>query len=213
MSRILIYGASGHGKVVADAARLAGHEVLGFVDDDPSKRGLRLLGLEVRAVGLDEIEALCRREGLALAPGVGSNRARLEICEAAWARGLEIAGVVHPSAVLAATAALGRGVVVFAGVVVNPDSIVEDGVILNTACSVDHDNRIGRFAHLSPGVRLGGTVSVGEGTHVGIGASVRNNVTLGAWSIVGAGAAVVGDLPAGVVAFGVPARVQRKVSP
>jgi sugar O-acyltransferase (sialic acid O-acetyltransferase NeuD family) len=204
--RVLVYGASGHGKVVADAALAAGLEVVGFCDDDPARRGLVLLGREVLAIGVDEVVALCKRDHLALALGVGSNRARMKLFEAIEASGLEVVTVIHPAAVIAPYVMVKKGAVVFAGVVVNPDSTIEEGAILNTSCSVDHDNHIGRFAHLSPGVHLGGTVNVGEGTHVGIGASVRNNLTIGEWCMIGAGSAVVKDVPDGALVAGVPAR-------
>jgi len=207
MTKIVVYGASGHGKVVAEAARVAGIEVYGFCDDDPEKRGMKLLNSVVNAVGIEEVEELCKTHDLRVAFGVGENAGRRRLFERVMSRGIGIATVIHPSAIVAPSAQIGRGVVVFGGVVVNADAIIEDGVILNTACSVDHDNHIGSFAHLSPGAHLGGTVIVGDETHVGIGACVRNNVSIGSRCVIGAGASVVGDIPDGVVAIGVPARI------
>lgn len=205
--RLLLFGASGHGRVVADAARAAGWEIAGWGDDDPARHGLELEGVSVVAIGVEEAAAWARAHGARLVVSIGDNRARSRLFEALLAAGAEPATVVHPAAVLSPAAALGPGTVVFAGAVVNPGARLGRNVIVNTAASVDHDAAIGDHAHLSPGVHLGGTVTVGEGAHLGVGVSVRNNVSIGAWTVVGVGAAVVGDLPAGVVAYGVPARV------
>jgi sugar O-acyltransferase (sialic acid O-acetyltransferase NeuD family) len=213
MKKLLVMGASGHGKVVADAALAASFDVIAFADEDPAKRGLRLLGIEVRAIGLEETIRLCRESEAEPVVAIGSNAARRRVFLALRDSGLEPATIVHPAATVAPSASLGAGTVVFAGVVVNPDTTVGENVILNTGATIDHDNHIGSHAHISPGAHLGGTVTVGEGTHVGIGSTIKNNVAVGAWSVIGAGSAVVRDVPDGVVAYGVPARVTRPNQP
>jgi sugar O-acyltransferase (sialic acid O-acetyltransferase NeuD family) len=209
--RLLLYGASGHGRVVADAARAAGWELAGWCDDDPARRGKTLEGVPVVASGIAEAARWAQANGCAVVVSIGDNAVRRRLFEALAVVGCELATVVHPQAVIAPSATLGSGTVAFAGVVVNPDARIGRNVILNTGTTVDHDGQIGDHAHLSPGVHLGGTVTVGEGAHLGVGVSVRNNVAIGAWTTVGVGAAVVGDLPAGVVAYGVPARVVRRM--
>jgi sugar O-acyltransferase (sialic acid O-acetyltransferase NeuD family) len=208
--RLLLFGASGHGRVVADAARAAGWEIAGWADDDASRRGQELDGAPVVATGVAEAAAWARERGAHVVVSIGDNRARARLFEALLAAGADLATVVHPAAVVSPSATLGSGTVVFAGAVINPGTTIGRNVIVNTSVSVDHDNWIGDHAHLSPGVHLGGTVSVGEGAHLGVGVSVRNNLSIGAWTLVGVGAAVVADLPANVVAYGVPARVVRE---
>ncbi len=207
--RLFVYGAGGHAKVVADAAVSMGYRVLGFLDADPSKAGLRVLGLPVLLADVAEAIVACRDQGSEVVVAVGANATRKRIFETLRTAAVPIATILHARAIVASSAVVGEGTVVFAGVVVNPETHVGCNVILNTSSSVDHDNRIGHHAHLSPGVRTGGTVTVGEGTHVGIGASIRNNIEIGAWSVVGAGSVVVKDLPDAVVAYGVPARIVR----
>jgi acetyltransferase EpsM len=207
--RLLVYGAGGHAKVVADAAISMGYRVMGFLDADPSKVGLRVLGLPVLLADAGEAVAVCRDKDAEVVVAVGANAARMRVFETLRSASVPIATIIHARAVVAGSAVVGEGTVVFAGVVVNPETRVGRNVILNTSASVDHDNRIGDHAHLSPGVHTGGTVTVGEGTHVGIGASIRNNIEIGAWSVVGAGSVVVKDLPDSVVAYGVPARIVR----
>ena len=207
--KLVIFGASGHGKVVSDAARRASWMVLGFGDDDAAKIGLKVCGCPVIAGSLSETVRVARGSAADIVVAVGNNEARRRIHENLVAQGVPLATVIHPDAVISETASIGAGSVVFAGVIVNADARVGDNVILNTGAIIEHDNVIGDHAHISPGATLGGTVSVGEETHVGIGATIKNNLSIGARSIVGAGAVVVANIPDDVVAYGCPARVKR----
>jgi sugar O-acyltransferase (sialic acid O-acetyltransferase NeuD family) len=204
--RLIVYGASSHGRVVADAARAARWDVLGWADDDPLRRDEQIAGAKVVAIGVDEAQRFARAREAQLAVAVGRNLERRRLCEALGAAGARLATVVHPSATRSATATFGAGTVVLAGAVVGCDAVIGRGVILNTGATVDHDCRIGDWCHLSPGVHLGGGVAIGEGTHLGIGVAVRNDLEIGSWSLVGVGAAVVGAIGDRVVALGVPAR-------
>lgn len=208
---LVIYGSGGHGKVVADAALCAGWHVLGFADDDPGKRDALVLGLPVVAIGFDSTIAYCRAQNSHAVIALGDNRVRQRVFDAACRAQVEMATIIHPSAVISPSAAIGHGSVVFAHAVVNPASTIGCNVIINTGATIDHDNVIGDHAHVAPGAHTGGTVQLGAGAMLGVGASVRNHVSIGEWSIIGIGAAVVADIPARVVAFGNPARVQRRI--
>jgi sugar O-acyltransferase (sialic acid O-acetyltransferase NeuD family) len=201
---LYIYGASGHGKVVADAA-LASHRfaVRGFLDDDPSRHGKVLLGLAVEG-GIEAIDGQQGRVGVAL--GVGSNAARLAVLSRLTAAGHTVVTVVHPSAVLASGVTLGDGTFVAPLAVVHTDARLGRACIVNTGAVVEHDNVLGDGVHLSPNAALGGNVTLGDRVHVGLGAVVLPGVTVGARSVVGAGAAVVEDVPEGATVAGVPAR-------
>lgn len=207
----LIVGAGGHGQVVADillqVRRKQGREAtaaesVGFVDGDSTLVGERLLGLPVVGT-LDDLRKLSVESHVV---AIGDNRVRARVSRALLEWNSKFLSVVHPSAVVASSAEVGEGIVICAGVVVNPLAELSDGVILNTACTVDHHARVGPFAHIAPGAHLGGNVTVGEGALVGIGASIVPGVTVGAWAVIGAGAAVSRDVEAGVVVVGVPAR-------
>jgi sugar O-acyltransferase (sialic acid O-acetyltransferase NeuD family) len=210
--RLVIIGAGGHAKVAADIARLSGLLIEGFLDDvAPGRKGEPFCGAAV--LGGTEMLADLKVRGVATAfVAVGDNVARLRLAGVVRERGLRMARLIHPAAIVAAGAVVGEGVLVAAGAVVNPDARVEACAIVNTSASVDHDCVIDEGAHVGPGVRLGGTARVGRGAWVGIGASVNDGVSIGAGSVIGAGAVVLRDVPAGVVAYGVPARVMRAVS-
>lgn len=207
--RLVVLGAGGHGKVVADAARAGGAQVLAFADSDTARLGSEVLGLPVIDGQIDELCRYCEHEGAEVVVAIGQNRGRRSAFEALCSRGLRLATVVHPSAVLASDVTVGAGVVIFAGAVINVSSQIGDNAIVNTGARLDHDNVLGAHAHVSPGVCTGGEVRIGEGTHLGVGVNVRNGLCIGAWTVVGVGAAVVSDLPDRVVAYGVPARIIR----
>lgn len=206
---LIVYGASGHGKVLIDAAFAQGWDVIGLADQDEDKRGADVLGVSVIACSPEETVEVARKREAYVVLGIGDNATRRRILCELVAAGTEIGSIVHPSVVVARGVDIGAGTVVLAGAVLNPDAVIGRNCIVNTGATVDHDNRLGDHTHLSPGVHLGGTVHVGEGTHVGVGATVRNNITIGAWTVVGAGSVVIRDLPDRVVAYGCPARIGR----
>ncbi len=204
---MLILGAGGHAQVVADIllrAYDAGGESkpIGFLDDDPTLSGMNILDLDV----LGTISDLDRVGHDAVIVAIGDNRIRARIYHWATSRAERLVNAIHPSAILAPDVRIGQGVMICAGVVVNPVTVLGDNVILNTGCTVDHHNEIGPHAHLGPGVHTGGNVRVGKGAFVGIGSAIIPGRSIGDWSIVGGGAAVVRDIPPSTSAVGVPAR-------
>lgn len=113
---------------------------------------------------------------------------------------------IHPKAVIADDVTIGAGTVVMANSVINTGSRIGEHCIINTAATVDHDNCIEDFVHLSPGVHLAGTVSVGEGTWFGIGSVANNNISVCAGCTIGAGAVLIKSVSEEGVYVGVPAR-------
>ncbi len=208
MRRIAIVGAGGHGKIVCDAIIAAAMgDLIGFVDDDPDRLGVRVLGLPV----LGSLDRVGGPADVVLAMGIGDNAARRRVFEWVRALGFTVVTVQHPAAIVARECVVGDGAVLLARVTVNAGTRVGENAILNTACSVDHDCEIGAHAHVAPGSTLTGNVVIGEGTLVGAGCVAIPGIRIGAGSIVGAGSVVVTDLPPGCVARGVPARVMRAV--
>ena len=205
-ARLVLWGASGHAAVVAEAARLVGdYEVVGCLDDvNPTAR--RVPAGDV--LGGSEILPELRRKGLShVAIAIGDNRVRARLGAEAEALGFVLATVVHPRAVCSSAATLGPGCVLAAGAVVNSGAVLGRLCIVNTGATVDHDCVLEDAVHVCPGATIAGHVHIGAGAQVGVGASVRDRVRIGARAMIGVGAAVVGDLPEQCVAFGVPARV------
>lgn len=203
---LYVFGAGGHGKVVAEAARFRFDcDLRAFLDDDEERWGTKWDGLPVLG-GRGHIASLDPDALVAL--GVGGNALRAEVAEETLDLGRTLATVVHPSAVVASGVALGPGTYVGPLAVVHTDAHVGRGCIVNSAAVVEHDCRIGDWVHVSPGAALGGGVRIGEGAHVALGAIVLPGLVLGPWATLGAGAVMVHSMPDHATAVGVPARVR-----
>lgn len=207
--RVIVIGAGGHARVVLDILdHLPGVEVFGLVDDDPARRDSLVHGRPV----IGDSGILCRLAGEgvdAAVVAVGDNQRRERLCGLARASGIPLLDAAcHFSAVVSRHASLGAGTVVMPNAVVNAGARVGTGAVINTAAVVEHDCEVGDFSHIAPGARLGGAVRVGRGALVGIGATALPGVRIGDGATVGAATLVRGDIPAGAVACGVPARLQ-----
>jgi sugar O-acyltransferase (sialic acid O-acetyltransferase NeuD family) len=215
MDAIVIVGASGHGKVVADIVEQAGQaRIAGFLDRD-KPAGSEFFGLPVLGTEA-ELPRLVRElnlAGMLVAIGDNWSRARVAGELARLAPGLPFAAAVHPAARLARGAEVGPGTVVMAGAVLNSDCRVGAHCIVNTGASLDHDGMMGDFSSLAPGAALGGNVRVGAYSAVSIGACVAHGLKVGEHAVVGAGAVVLSDVPDLCVAYGSPARKIRDRQP
>ena len=196
--RLIIIGASGHGKVVADIARLNGYENIVFLDDNKEVKecgGYPVIGDSSAAPDGEIFVA------------VGNATIRKMLMERYSDRVMPV--LIHPNAVIAKDVKIGAGTVVMAGAVINPDTVIGAGCIINTCSSVDHVCNVGDFVHVAVGAHLCGTVNVGESTWIGAGATVSNNVNICGNCMIGAGAVVVKDIMEEGTYVGVPARLSK----
>ena len=188
--RLIIIGASGHGKVVADIAlKMNKWKEIAFLDDDEQLKSA--LGFDVIGKSQDVINYIDNSD---IVVGIGKNEIRQKIQSEIEGMGACIPVLIHPNAVIAEEVEFGAGAVVMAGVVINCSTSIGKGCIINTSASVDHDNVIEDFVHVSPGVRLAGTVNVGYKTWIGMGSLITNNVSIISNSIVGAGSIVLKNI-------------------
>ena len=201
MNRLIIIGASGHGKVVADIAILNGYKEIVFLDNNPDIlvcEGFRVAGPDSMAAELDGD----------LFIAVGNGKVRKRLIDMNGYRHFPI--LVHPDAVIAKGATIGDGTVIMAGTVINPGVKIGRGCIINTCASVDHDCEIGDFVHIAVGSHLSGTVKIGDETWVGAGATVSNNVNICGGCMIGAGALVIKSITESGTYVGVPAQKDEK---
>ena len=200
--KLIIIGASGHGKVVADIAiKMNKWQSIAFLDDDESIK--TSMGLEVIGRTAD---AFTYKDEADFFVAIGSNTTREKIQEKLIEQGINVICLIHPSAVIDTNVEIGFGSVVMAGVVINSSSRIGNGCIINTSSSLDHDNVIEDYVHISPGVRAAGSVRVGKGSWIGIGSVISNNVNICSGCKVGAGAVVVKDIAEPGTYVGVPVR-------
>lgn len=195
LNRLVIIGASGHGKVIADIAILNGYKDIVFLDDDENIKscaGFPVVGQVTNAIGMtgDKIVAI----------GNAATRERIQ------AKLDNVVTLIHPNAVISKRVKIGKGSVVVAGAVINSDSVIGDGVIINTGASLDHDCVIENFVHVSVGAHVAGTVVIGKRAWVGAGAVVINNLNICGDCMIGAGAVVVKDISIPGTYVGVPAK-------
>lgn len=193
---ICVLGSGGHAKVVISTLRALGYHNIVAFDDDASRHGERVLDVPIRG-------AIHEAKGPAVI-AIGSNLVRQKLS----ALPLDWMTLVHPAAAVDESVRVSVGSVIFAGAVIQPDTVIGRHAVVNTRASVDHDGVIGDFAFVAPGATLAGTVRIGARSFVGTGASVIPNVTIGADVVVGAGAVVVGDLLEPGTYVGCPARLR-----
>lgn len=200
---IYLYGAGGHSNVIREVLEGSGFAIKGAFDDKPEQAKLR--GIKVE----DGVRILGQNFAKLDAPmiiSVGSNLRRSELVALLNA---EYGLAIHGSAIISHTATIGAGSVMLHGAIVQAGAKIGSHVLVNTAASIDHDNIIEDYAHISPHATLCGHVHVGEGTHIGAGAVVIPCVRIGKWCKIGAGAVVIRDVPDFSTAVGNPARVIR----
>lgn len=191
---MIIYGASGHGKVIADILKKSGQSDIVFWDDN----------INARVDGYKVHKPLLFYDKERVVIAIGHNLVRKEIVNS---NDFSYATAIHPNAIIAEKVNIKEGSVVMAGAIVNPDTSIGKHCILNTSCSIDHDCQIEDFVHISPNVTLSGGVKVGEGSWIGAGATIIQGVSIGKWAIVGAGAVILKDVPDNSVVVGNPGRV------
>jgi sugar O-acyltransferase (sialic acid O-acetyltransferase NeuD family) len=209
--KLLVIGSSGHASVLVDAIELAGvYDVAGYLDDTleqgTDRRGYPVLG------GLNDAASVCGDQLIeSVVIAIGDNWWRRKVfCDLAQkCPHLGFPVIKHPSALVAASAEVGKGTAILAGSHVGPGSRVGVFCIINTSSSIDHDCTMHNFASIAPGVFTGGLVKIGECSAIGVGANISDRISIGSHAVVGTGAVVVRDIPDLVVAYGNPARVQR----
>jgi sugar O-acyltransferase (sialic acid O-acetyltransferase NeuD family) len=208
MKGLLIAGAGGHGKVVAEAALASGRwERIAFVDDRHAQLS-DILGYPVLG-GIDDASRF-RAEYADAVVAIGNAPVRLQVMDHLKSEGFGLPMVIHPSAWVSPSAVLGEGTVVFAMAAINACTVIGRGGIVNTGATVDHDCRIGEGVHVCPGAHVAGDVVLGDAVWVGIGASVVHGLRIASDVVIGAGAAVVSDVENGVTVAGVPAKVIKR---
>ncbi|HPU35697.1 MAG TPA: NeuD/PglB/VioB family sugar acetyltransferase [Bacillota bacterium] len=209
---VVIAGAGGHGRVVADALQVAcaDKHFLGFVDDNQELRGQKAGGFPVLGSIADIPELYREHPALLAVLAIGDNSVRETVAKKLSSSKVKFAKIIHPGATIAGDVTIGQGTVVLAGAVINSGAKIGSHVIINTSAVIEHDCIVKDYAHISPGAKLGGGVKIEEGAQIGIGAVVLPGRKVGSRALVGAGAVVVKDIPANVVAMGIPARVAGK---
>jgi sugar O-acyltransferase (sialic acid O-acetyltransferase NeuD family) len=214
MNRLLICGAGGHAKAVADVVLRQGeYEIAGFLDENhPERAGTSYCGAPI-IVSADAARVLLD-EGVSHAHiAVGESRARLRLAERAREWGFALARVIHPTSSIGRDASIGAGSFVGAGTILGAEARLGENVILNDASGLGHDAVLEDGVSVGPRVWIAGAARIGRGAWVAMGAAVREGVCVGRGAVIGAGALVLRDVPERVVVFGLPGKAVRELPP
>lgn len=207
MKGLLIAGAGGHGKVVADAANaMKCWDMISFLDDHVGAE--KVLDFPVLGGFNDAASLLADFPDIVVA--VGDNVKRVTLINKFSQLGFNLPAVIHPSAVISPFSTIGLGTVIFAQTAVNPGASLGKGCIINTGATVDHDCAVDEGVHLSPGVHLAGEVKIGKNTWVGTGSSIIQQVSVGENVIIGAGSVIIKPVENNVTVAGVPGKVIKR---
>jgi sugar O-acyltransferase (sialic acid O-acetyltransferase NeuD family) len=201
-NKLLIIGASGHGRVVADIAiKMNRWQEIAFMDDDENIQSPMLIEI----IGKSN-DAFSYINDYDIFVAIGNNKTREKIQTQLEMAGANIPTLIHPNVIIGEKVEVGIGTVVMAGVVINCCSTIGVGCIVNTGAVIDHDNVIEDYVHISPGAQLAGTVHVSRGTWIGVGAVVSNNINITGDCVVGAGSVVIKNINESGIYVGVPAK-------
>lgn len=200
--KVIVIGASGHAKVIADIVLKSGDELIGFLDDNTALPSI--------IIGYPYLGAISNykkfMDECCFVIGIGNNKIRKRISESmnvCWYT------AIHPSAQIAIDTQIGEGTVVMANAIINTSAVIGKHCIINTGAVIEHDNVIGDYVHISPNATLCGTVIVDDLVHIGAGATLKNNISVCSSSIFGAGTVVVSDINENGIYCGIPAKKMR----
>ena len=170
---VIIIGAGGHAKVIADIiCENKEDNLIGFLDDDIELQGKNIY-LDKKVIGTTKDIEKYKDNYFII--GIGNNETRKKIAEKynlKWYR------TAHPKAIFSKDIEIGEGTIIMPGAIINPGAKIGKHCIINTGAIIEHDNKIEDFVHISPNATLCGTVKVGELTHIGAGAIVKNNIEI-----------------------------------
>ncbi len=197
MKSIYIYGASGHGLVVADIAKICGYNDIIFIDDG-----------ENDYPNFDDIK---KKNYIPIALGIGSNFIREKLLKKVLYNDFKVVTLIHPSAIVSSSVTIDIGTVIMPNVIINSMSKIGKGCILNSGAIIEHENIIEDFVHISPNVALAGNVKIEQFTHIGIGTSIIQGITIGKDCTIGAGSIVVKNITNNKKAYGNPCKVVKEI--
>ena len=205
-NNVVIIGAGGHAKVIADIIIKSGDNLLGFLDDN-IKKGTNIVG-EYKVIGdfNDRFSIGALNNNTEFIIGLGDNNKREEIAKTP---NFKFYTAIHPSAQIAIDVVIDEGTVIMANSVINPSAKIGKHCIINTGAIIEHDNILEDYVHVSPNATLCGTVSIGKLTHIGAGAVIKNNIRVCENCIIGAGTVVIKNIEKEGTYVGVPASIMK----
>ena len=185
--RVIILGAGGHAKVIAEIINKSNDLLIGFLDDNEDIQD-KTIYQDKKVIG--KINDYTKYQDVEFIIGIGNNQTRKKLSNL----DLNWYTAIHPNTVIASDVTINEGTVIMPGVIINPGTTIGKHCIINTSSSIDHDNIIEDYVHISPGSHLAGTVTVKECTWICTGVTIINNITIESNNIIGAGSVVIKNI-------------------
>lgn len=202
---LILVGGGGHCKSVIDVAESAGYTILGILDR-PEEVGKYVFGYEVIGTDDDMAKYADKAVFVVTVGQIKSPDLRIKLHKMLAEANCEQATIIAPTAYVSKYATIGEGTVIMHNAFVNAGANIGKGCIINTSAIVEHEAIVGDYCHISTGATINGAAKVGEQSFVGSQSVINQCITIGDSVVIGAGSAVISDLPAGIVAVGVPAK-------
>ncbi len=203
MKSFVIYGAGGHGKVIVETLKAAHLDFSAVIDD---AKTTKLFDKKATTLKLFLKTNINAHKNYKIIIAIGDNKKREEIHKQLTQLEFELPTIIHPSACVAKSATIGKGVVVLANASIGADAKIGDGAIINTGSIIEHDCKVGAFSHIAPGAVLCGGVKIGKNTLIGARSVVIEGKSVGNSCLIGAGSVVIDSIDNNKKVVGNPAK-------
>jgi len=204
-NKVLVLGAGGHARVVANLVELSSnYDLIGVLDDKPDN-----IGEKINTSGIigayNDLKPWLKKGITHVALALGDNSKREKLHKHANHHGFEAISLIHPTAIVDADVKIGPGAIICAGAIVATKVNIGCGAIVNTGAIIDHESKIGDYTHVAPGCKIAGRVTIECHSFIGIGSTIIQGITIGSQTIVGAGSVVLKDASPNSLIYGAPA--------
>ncbi len=204
MEKIILIGAGGHSKSVADAIDRTKYQLCGFLDENKTgtHMGLPIFGADIRSIP--------DYQTYKYFVAIGDVNCRKLWFQKVRAMGLELINIIDTSAIISGSARIGIGNFIGKMVIINADAVIGDNNVINTRALVEHECRVGSHNHLSTNSVINGNVVVEDSVFLGSSSVCNGQLTIGHDAVIGSGSVVIADVPPMVTVVGVPARIIKR---
>jgi sugar O-acyltransferase (sialic acid O-acetyltransferase NeuD family) len=184
MGNLLIVGAGGHGRVLAETAELLGQwDSIAFLDDRSDVDTV----MDYKIIGKIDEYAKFQNDYEHCVVGIGHNEDRLDLIYCLIKVGYKVPVIIHPKAIVSKYSSIMPGSVILAGAVVSANTNIGTGCIININCCIDHDCIVYDGVHISSGAVIRSGCSIGKLSYIGAGTCIKNGAQLGEGFILGDG--------------------------
>ncbi len=211
MSKIIVFGSSGHAKSISEILENLNYEIVGFINSYLPK-GKKVLNYST--IGNEEVLIDCEKKfgTNQIVVGIGDIMDRVKVVERIKKINPKIVfpTIISPYATVSKKTNLGEGTVIFSNSFINVECEIGDFCVINSGSVIEHTTQICNFCTISPAVNIGGDVRIKEYTFIGSSSTVVQKIKIGEHVVIGAGAVVTRDIPNNVLAVGIPAMVKKE---